>query len=366
MEGEMKKRKLSPNTRQRYLARIEALAGHCQREPESLDIEDVRAWLQHLAETGYGDYLLNLSVTALRLFYNDALGRAWLIRRADDTAPPLTLKERMVREMNLRNLTPTAQRHYLNAVRDITAYFGKDPRHLGLEEIRDYLLHLRQERGVAVHTVNLAGQGLRFLYLRVLDRPWRRDAIPHAREPKRLPVVLSPGEVARFFECVDNFKYRVMLSLIYATGLRVSELCHLKVADIDSKRMVIRVEQGKMLKDRYVMLSPRTLEMLRDYWRIHRPAEWLFPGADSAKPLFIGSVQTVCRKASARANLGKQVTPHTLRHCFATHLLEAGTDLRTIQVLMGHAAFSTTARYTHVAATAVTTQSPFDRLPRKP
>jgi integrase/recombinase XerD len=204
---------------------------------------------------------------------------------------------------------------------------------------------------------------LRFLYRVTLGRNDILDAIPPVKQPRTLPVVLSPGEVARFFAAIRNVKHRAILMTAYASGLRVSEVTQLKVADIDSQRMVIRVCQGKGRKDRYVMLSPRLLEALRDYWKGVRPRDFLFPGAVFDKPITTGSIKKVCQRARKSAGLDKRITAHTLRHSFATHLLEAGTDLRTIQVLMGHHSFSTTARYVHVATASLpSVTSPFDRL----
>jgi integrase/recombinase XerD len=181
--------------------------------------------------------------------------------------------------------------------------------------------------------------------------------------PKKLPVVLSPDEVVRFFQAVPGLKHRALLMTAYSAGLRISEVVALTVEDIDSRRMVLRVRQGKGRKDRYVMLSPRLLEVLRAYWKAARPAHWLFPGQVEGRPLRAGSAHRVCVQASRAAGLGKHVTVHTLRHSFATHLLEAGTDIRTIQLLLGHRELTTTAIYTHVApATLETTPSPLDRL----
>jgi site-specific recombinase XerD len=189
------------------------------------------------------------------------------------------------------------------------------------------------------------------------------ERIPYARKSRQLPVILSADEMARFFAAVPSLKHRTALMTAYAAGLRVSEVVRLKIIDIDSDRMLIRVDQGKGGRDRYIMLSPQLLIVLRGYWRITRPAHWLFPGQDDSRPLDPSVLQGTCRTARAAAKLGKPVTVHTLRHSFATHLLEAGTDIRIIQVLLGHRNLSTTARYTQVAATTIAnTASPFDRL----
>ena len=204
---------------------------------------------------------------------------------------------------------------------------------------------------------------LRFFYRVTLGRDDVPASIVPARQPHTLPVVLSGDEVARLFAAIGNLKHRAILMTTYAAGLRVSEVARLRVEDIDSQRMVIHVRQGKGQKDRYVMLSPRLLEILRNYWKAVRPRGYLFPGTAPDQPIAVNSVHKACARAAGYAQLGKHVTVHTLRHSFATHLLEAGTDLRTIQVLLGHRSFNTTARYVHVAtASLASTRSPLDRL----
>jgi site-specific recombinase XerD len=193
---------------------------------------------------------------------------------------------------------------------------------------------------------------LRFLYIVCLKRPWNVQHIPFPRQPKKLPVILSLQEIDRLFGAVDNLKHRTLLMTIYAGGLRLSEALHLRVKDIDNQRMALRVRQGKGAKDRYALLRETLLEQLREYWRRDRPAEWLFPGRAAVSPLTHSSVQRVCKTAALKAGLGKRVSPHTLRHCFATHQLESGTDLRTIQVLLGHRSLDTTSLYLHVAVSA--------------
>ena len=205
---------------------------------------------------------------------------------------------------------------------------------------------------------------LRFFYTVTLKRPWIvEDDIPTGRQPKKLPVVLSPEEVARFLDAVRSLKHRMILTVCYATGLRISEAVRLKPAAIDSQRMVIRVEEGKGRKDRYVMLSPKLLDLLRDYWKAAHPREWLFPGDRPGQPITPFAVEIACRETRERSGIGKPVTPHSLRHAFAVHLLEAGTDLRTIQLLLGHRNLSTTSRYLHIATSKVcATASPLDAL----
>ena len=205
---------------------------------------------------------------------------------------------------------------------------------------------------------------LRFFYHHILHRDWMIEYIPYPRREDKLPVVLSPAEVAAVFEAAHNLKHRTILMTIYAAGLRVSEVTHLRVSDIDSQRQVICVRQGKGRKDRQVMLSPKLLEVLRLYWKSYRPKVWLFAGESPERPVSNETVWRVCHLAGKAAHLSKPISPHTLRHCFATHLLEEATDLRRIQVLLGHRNLKTTARYLHVSNLAVrTTVSPLERLP---
>jgi site-specific recombinase XerD len=272
----------------------------------------------------------------------------------------------MREDMKIRNLSPGTQEVYIGQVAAFARYFGKSPDQLGPEEIRRYQLYLVEAKGLSSSAINVTVCALRFLYRITLRRTWDIERIPLARREKKLPEVLSPEEVTRFFQAITSTKYRALLMTAYAAGLRISEVTRLRVADIDSRRMTIRVQQGKGRKDRYVMLSPRLLALLRDYWKAYRPLDWLFPG-HGQHPLAPMTVQRVCNKAWRASALRKPVTPHTLRHCFATHLLEAGTDLRTVQVLLGHRSPTTTARYTHIAIPNIQqTRSPLDSLPMTP
>jgi integrase/recombinase XerD len=277
------------------------------------------------------------------------------------------LRRRMIEDMTLRNLTPQTIQSYVQCVARFARYFNASPEHLGPEHVRTFLLHLVQERRVSFSHYKQTRSALRFVYRVTLGRGDVPESIPPAKQPRTLPVVLSPDEVARFFAAIRNVKHRAILMTAYAGGLRVSEVTQLRVADIDSSRMVIRVRQGKGRKDRYVMLSPRLLEILRAYWKAVRPPDVLFPGATIDRPITTASIRKVCQRARRAAGMGKQITTRTLRHSFATHLLENGTDLRTIQVLLGHRSFGTTARYVHVAtASLASTRSPFDRLDLNP
>ena len=272
------------------------------------------------------------------------------------------LRRRMIEDMTVRNLSPATQRSYVHAVSKFSRYFNRSPDRLGLEDVRAFQVHL-VSTGISWPALNQTVCALRFFYGVTLGHREVPERIPYAREPRKLPVVLSAEEVVAFLEAVPSLKTRTALTTAYAAGLRASEAVGLKVADIDSGRMVIRVEQGKGGKDRYVMLSAQLLGILRIYWRLARPTRWLFPGRDETKPLDIQVLHAACRSACAAAGLAKHVTVHTLRHSFATHLLESGTDIRIIQVLLGHNNLSTTARYTQVSNSLLRrTESPLDRL----
>ncbi len=274
------------------------------------------------------------------------------------------LRQRMSEDMQVRNLAPHTQRSYLQQVSQFARHFGKSPDLLGPGDIRAYQLHLTQEKQLSASSVLVAVAAIRFLYKVTLKRDWNLDdTIPSCRKPQKLPVVMSLEEVSRFLDAVDSLKHRVILTVCYAAGLRVSEAVRLTPGAIDSQRMVIRVEAGKGRKDRYVMLSPKLLDILRSYWRKARPRQWLFPGDLPGQPISTAAVENVCRQVRDRAAIPKPVTPHSLRHAFAVHLLEAGTDLRTIQLLLGHRGLSTTARYLSLATSKVcATTSPLEFL----
>lgn len=276
------------------------------------------------------------------------------------------LRQRMLEDLQVRNLSPMTQRAYLEQVSRFARHFGRSPARLGPEEIRAYQVHLTTEKRLAPASIVVAVAALRFLYTVTLQKPWSADIVlPAPKVPRTLPVVLSPTEVVRFLESVKSPTHRVILTTCYAAGLRVSEAVHLTIPAIDSQRMVLRIEQGKGQKDRYVMLSPTLLEILRAWWRLHRPRHWLFPGNRPGRPVTTRAVDRACQQAPQRSGLTKPVTPHALRHAFAVRLLEAGTDIRTIQLLLGHRSLATTARYLAIATTQVcATASPLDLLPR--
>lgn len=274
------------------------------------------------------------------------------------------LRQRMIEDMRIRNLAPHTQRAYVQQISQFARHFGKSPELLGPADIRAYQIHLTQDRKLSASSILVAVAAIRFLYKVTLQREWNvEEVVPTCRKPQRLPVVLSRDEVSRFLDAVPMLKHRVILTVCYAAGLRVSEAVRLTPAAIDSQRMVIRIAEGKGRKDRYVMLSPKLLDLLRDYWRTTRPKQWLFPGDIPGQPISTFAVQYACRAARCRSSLEKPVTPHALRHAFAVHLLEAGADLRTIQLLLGHRSLSTTASYLRIATNKVcATASPLDEL----
>jgi integrase/recombinase XerD len=277
------------------------------------------------------------------------------------------LRQRMIEDMQLKNLTPKTQRNYIHHVANFAKYFGKSPELLDLEAIRQYQLYLLNERALSPETINQCISSMKFLYLTTLEMPWTNEYFTRIRRPHKLPVVLSQEEVLAFFDNIPSLKYRAALMICYGAGLRVSEAVALQIADIDSERMLLRIQQGKGQKDRYAMLSPRLLEVLRRYYRAIRPqGGYLFPSWKKEHHLCTTSLQLACREAALHAGIRKRVTVHTLRHSFATHLLENGTDIRIIQVLLGHSQIDTTARYTAVSPQVVAaTVSPLDRLDQK-
>jgi site-specific recombinase XerD len=272
----------------------------------------------------------------------------------------------MIEDMHLRNLALNTQTSYIQQVSCFARHFGRSPGELGEEEIRAYQIYLTREKKLSPSSVHTAVAALRFLYKVTLKKEWTyEDVLPLPKKPQTLPVVLSPEEVQQFLGFVESLKHRAILTTCYAAGLRISEAVHLTPSAIDSQRMVIRIEQGKGQKDRYVMLSPALLAILRNYWRTARSRDWLFPGDRPGEPITRDAVGNACHKAHRLSGLSKPVTPHSLRHAFAVHLLEAGTDVRTIQLLLGHRSLATTARYLRIATNKVcATESPLELLSR--
>jgi site-specific recombinase XerD len=276
------------------------------------------------------------------------------------------LRQRMIEDMTIRQFGPKTQHDYVRVVADFARFLGRAPDQAQPEDLRRYQLHLAAH-GASPAKMNAAVSALRFFFKVTLGQMGFGERLATVRKEDRLPEVLSPEEVALLLHCAPSLKHRTALSVAYGCGLRVSEITHLKIADIDSARMLIRVEQGKGRKDRYVMLSPDLLELLRAWWRSARPQGWLFPGRDPGQPITARQLNRACKEAAAVAALDKRVSMHTLRHSFATHLLERRTDIRVIQALLGHRKLDTTARYTRVALkTLGAVQSPLSRLRAPP
>lgn len=278
-----------------------------------------------------------------------------------------SLRQRMDEAMVLRGFAERTRESYLMCVRALAKHYRRPPDALNVEELQAYLLHLITERKLAYASVNQAACAFRFLFREVLGERTLWLEIPMAKVPKRLPVVFSRSEVVRLFDACPNPRNRTLLMTTYAAGLRVSEVCALQLADIESApdRMCLKVRHGKGGKDRYTMLSPQLLTELRAYWRTCRPRYWLFPGGDGTRPMAISTAQRIYWAARDAAGLPTVAGIHTLRHSFATHLLEAGVDLPTIQRLLGHGYISTTMRYLHLARSRITgTPSPLDLLVR--
>ncbi len=275
------------------------------------------------------------------------------------------LRKQMDGDLVVRGMAVRTREAYLGAVAGLAKYYGRRPDRIDEAEVQRYLLHLIEQRKLAWASCNVVAQGLKFFYRVTLKRSEAQFGIPRARQPQKLPQILAREEVARLIECTLNPKHRAILMTTYGAGLRRNELCHLKVSHIDSSRMTIRVEQGKGAKDRYTLLSPRLLAELRGYWAFYRPKLWLFPSKDGAYPISDATVQKIFYRAKARAGIEKDCGIHGLRHAFATHLLEAGVDIHTIQRLMGHGHISSTLRYFHLARKHLAnTPSPLELLER--
>jgi len=276
--------------------------------------------------------------------------------------PISPLRQRMIEDMTVRNFGANTQRNYIAAVKKLAAFLGHSPDQATAEGLRRFQLHL-SESGMRPPAMNNTVSALRFFFKVTLDRPETTRHLALVHNPRNVPVVLSEDEVARLLEVAPGVKYKAALSLAYGAGLRAGEVVSLKVGDIDTERKVLRIEQGKGRKDRHAMLSPAMLDVLRDWWRIARPKGWLFPGRNLASPLSTRQLNRAFHAAANMAEIDKKVSLHTLRHSFATHLLEQGVDIRVIQVLLGHAKLETTARYAQVASTTMqAVTSPLDRL----
>jgi site-specific recombinase XerD len=274
-----------------------------------------------------------------------------------------TLRKQMDGDLVVRGMAVRTREAYLGAVAGLAKHYGRRPDRISEKEVQNYLLHLIEERKLAWSSCNIVAQGLKFFYRVTCKRTEAQFVIPRARQPQKLPQILSREEVAMLIEKTVNLKHRAILMTAYGAGLRLNEICHLKLTDIDSKRMTIRVEQGKGAKDRYTLLSPRLLAELRRYWIAYRPELWLFTSRERTGPIADGTVHRIYHHAKARARIAKDGGIHSLRHAFATHLLEGGVDVHTIQRLMGHGHISSTLRYFHLARKHLAkTPSPLELL----
>ena len=277
-----------------------------------------------------------------------------------------TLREKMLAELQLRGITLRTQTAYLREIAKLENYFNRSPEELGEEEVKEYLVHMLEDRGLSSGTYKYYAAGIKFLYRTTLNRGEVVEKIKYPKAKIKLPVVLDLSEVRTMLSVMENLKHRAVLTITYSAGLRVSETAHLKVTDIDSKRMMVRVRQGKGGKDRYTILSKTTLECLRQYWRAYRPKDWLFEGQKEGSHICYTSIRNIFVEAKERAGITKPVGPHSLRHAFATHLIEAGTSLHHVQLLLGHKSPKTTTVYLHVSKMNLAQVcSPLDSIPEE-
>lgn len=313
------------------------------------------------------------TIAAVELFYAKTLGWEWDKKRLmprpptnekDPWGPDSLLRRRMQEDMRLRNLSLKTRTEYDRWTGKFVEFHGRSPRDLGMEDVREYLVHLLNVEKKSPSSYGVASAALRFLYANTLRKPWALDYIPVPKREQRLPIILSPEETVQFIEAAPAVKDRAIVMTTYAAGLRCREVARLAVTDIDSQRMVLRVNQGKGRKDRYVMLSPRLLEELRSYWKAARPPKWLFSGSDPSQPMSPHGVRAAFNRTEKAAGLKKRVTPKTMRHCFATHLLESGERIEKIQLWLGHRSLRSTRVYARLATSSLCSgSSPLDLLP---
>jgi site-specific recombinase XerD len=278
------------------------------------------------------------------------------------------LHDRMAEDLTLRNFSPATRRNYLLYARKFAAFFMRSPEDMGEPEIRQFLLHQLEVKQLAHASYRQIYAALKFLYTVTLGRAWEVEHLPHPRQRlRRLPVVLHAEELAILFQAIRSLKYRALFMTCYAAGLRINEACHLRVGDIDSQQMLVHVRHAKGGKERITLLSAKLLEVLRIYWMEQKPRPWLFPGKTPDRPLSSDAARQALEQICLDAGLTKKCTPHTFRHSFATHLLDAGVDLVVLQALLGHHSIRTTSRYTHISVQRIQKViSPLDLLPTIP
>jgi len=366
--SEIAAQNLPTSARQRYVEEVAAMARAYGRSPDLLSPEQVRNYLVRCALQQIPD-----TIAAFELLYAGTLGWEWDAKRLmprppscepDPWGPESLLRRRMREDMQLRNLALKTRTEYDRWVRKFVEFHRRSPGDLGMEEVREYLVHLLNVEEKSASSYGVANAALRFLYANTLRKDWALDYIPVPKREKKLPIILSPEETVQFIEAAPAPKERAIVMTTYAAGLRSNEVARLEVTDIDSRRMLIRVNQGKGRKDRYVMLSPRLLEELRSYWKAARPAKWLFPAPGGSQPISIHGVSAAFSRTEKAAGLTKRVTPRTMRHCFATHLLESGERLERIQLWLGHRALRSTRIYARLATSSLCSgSSPLDLLP---
>ena len=362
--ADMQTQRLPLETQERYIYEIALLAKRRQKSPDLLAPDELEDFLGGLKqERPPAEYAT--AVEAIKFFFTQTLGQTWRETPPTERQSGSELRRRMIQDMRLRNLAPRTQQEYVRWVIKFGKFWNRSPQRLGPEEIRGWLVHLVETEKKSVSTYTVAAAALRFLYEKTLDQQWALRYIPLPKREKKLPDVLSQEEVAEFLDVQLTLMEIALLSATYGGGLRTAEVSRLKVTDIDSGRMAIKVVQGKGRRDRYVALSKRLLEDLRNYWKESRPSTWLFPNRKGNGPMSADAVRRVCRRAANAAALNKKVTPRTLRHCFATHQWERGEDLSKIAAAMGHRSVRTTSIYTRIGTNAVCAMmSPLDCLPK--
>lgn len=364
MLDELEQRNFSPRTIEAYVGAVVALTRHYRVSPDSLKPAQVRAWLE-LQRQSVSGLPFDILVRGLVFFFAEVVGWPRVgAATAAGAAPPQeqTLRQRMTDDLKLRNFSPRTINAYVGAVARFSRHYGKCPTLLGATEVRAWQLVLH-DRGVSFSTYNVTSCALRFLYQVVLGRGDMTTVIPFARRERKLPTILSQDEVCAVLLATVSDRDRLAITVAYACGLRVSELASLRSADVDTARRLLHIHAGKGRKDRLVPLSDSLLAFIAEYQRLHSPGAWLFPGERVGTHVDARTIQRVVAAAAAAGGVAKHVTPHILRHCFATHHLEARTDLRTVQSLLGHSSIATTIRYHHLSRAVVTaTTSPFDIL----